>query len=642
MNNYRRLLSLAMIMGLATQMITSCGEKDDPLPAPPDPVLTSFSPAEAAEGGSVVLTGQHFPEDKTKSTVKFNGLVAEITDAKTTTLTVTVPEGASSGKITVTIKDKTLTTATEFKVNPNAPVISGINPEKGEENTEVTITGNHFVAGTKVYFGNTEASTVTIVSKTSLKARVPATAATGKVKVLASGLEAISAVDFWIKPVITGFLPEKEEEGKEITINGANFSLTASENIISFGTVAATEITPVSVTQLKVKVPAGAANDKIHVSVKAQEAVSTGSFILLPNLTSYTPDHGEYGSLVTLTGKNFATDAEVYFNNVKITNFEAGRSATTIQFKVPANVTAGKIAINQGGVQKEYTRTYTITNTWVVRKENGGLTDIGGAISFVYDNKIWCGFDRGYSIPVPDSYFRIFDPASNTWTQGPLIPSSQQVAYPVTFTLNGKIFIGTGADINSNYSKKWYQFNPANGSFTYYPNMDLPVETYGGFAFTHNNKAYVGLGRANQRIHEMNGSNSDVTTWSWTSGPDITNSCLYYSSCFVIGNDVYYGAGYNSCGTGVSAQYFKYSLTTKTWNPIADLPVAVQVTNGFSRNGKGYIVTATGKMFEYNPAVGTWKSMASINDVVPYLAIVNDRIYAWSPQGMVAEYIPSY
>ncbi len=119
MNNYRRLLSLAMILGLATQMITSCSGKDDHLPEPPpDPVITSFSPAEAAEGGSVVITGQHFPDDKTKSTVKFNGLAAEITDAKTTALTVTVPEGASSGKITVTIKDKTLTTATAFKVNP--------------------------------------------------------------------------------------------------------------------------------------------------------------------------------------------------------------------------------------------------------------------------------------------------------------------------------------------------------------------------------------------------------------------------------------------------------------------------------------------------------------------------------------------
>lgn len=42
MNNYRRLLSLAMVIGLATQMITSCGGKDDHLPEPADPVLTSF------------------------------------------------------------------------------------------------------------------------------------------------------------------------------------------------------------------------------------------------------------------------------------------------------------------------------------------------------------------------------------------------------------------------------------------------------------------------------------------------------------------------------------------------------------------------------------------------------------------------
>lgn len=74
---------------------------------------------------------------------------------------------------------------------------------------------------------------------------------------------------------------------------------------------------------LKVKVPAGLPLEPVwvRVSVQQQEATGATTFLLLPTIISYTPDHGQREAVVTLTGKNFDINAEVYFNGTKITYF---------------------------------------------------------------------------------------------------------------------------------------------------------------------------------------------------------------------------------------------------------------------------------------------------------------------------------
>lgn len=81
-----------------------------------DPALTGFSPSIGAPGVSVIITGTNFPEDEASIIVKFNGKTATLTEVTTTSLTVTVPAEATTGKITVTIGSKTLTSADDFEI----------------------------------------------------------------------------------------------------------------------------------------------------------------------------------------------------------------------------------------------------------------------------------------------------------------------------------------------------------------------------------------------------------------------------------------------------------------------------------------------------------------------------------------------
>jgi hypothetical protein len=87
--------------------------------APADSI-TSFSPTSGAVGTSVVLTGTGFAG---ASTVAFNGTNAStFTVNSDTKITVTVPSGATTGKITVIAPGGLATSATNFTVSASVAV----------------------------------------------------------------------------------------------------------------------------------------------------------------------------------------------------------------------------------------------------------------------------------------------------------------------------------------------------------------------------------------------------------------------------------------------------------------------------------------------------------------------------------------
>jgi len=110
--SYLKVLALTLAI-----TVFSCGKDDGPdTPTPQSPEITSFSPTSGPVGTTVEISGKNFSATTTDNTVKFNGQVASVQLATTTKLTVTVPEGATTGNITVKVGDKTATSATAFTV----------------------------------------------------------------------------------------------------------------------------------------------------------------------------------------------------------------------------------------------------------------------------------------------------------------------------------------------------------------------------------------------------------------------------------------------------------------------------------------------------------------------------------------------
>jgi uncharacterized repeat protein (TIGR03803 family) len=151
--------------------------------------------ASAKVGATVELLGQGF----TGTTgVLFNGTPAlSFTVVSDTYLTVTVPNGATDGPISIETPGGTLVTNHAFIL---VPVIKTLNPSSGKVGSQVTIGGSSFTGATKVVFGGGKSATFTVNSDSQITATVPTGAKTGKIQVTTPGGTASSPTSFTVTP----------------------------------------------------------------------------------------------------------------------------------------------------------------------------------------------------------------------------------------------------------------------------------------------------------------------------------------------------------------------------------------------------------------------------------------------------------
>ncbi|WP_447975230.1 RHS repeat-associated core domain-containing protein [Nitrospira sp. Kam-Ns4a] len=80
------------------------------------PTITGFTPTSGPVGTPVTLTGQNFDPTPARNQVRFSGTPAIVSAASVTTLVTTVPQGATSGPVTVTTALGTGTSPSPFTV----------------------------------------------------------------------------------------------------------------------------------------------------------------------------------------------------------------------------------------------------------------------------------------------------------------------------------------------------------------------------------------------------------------------------------------------------------------------------------------------------------------------------------------------
>ncbi len=144
-----------------------------------------------AVGAVVTIPGTNFTG---ATVVAFNGTSASnFTVVSNTSITATVPEYATTGKISVTTPGGTATSSGNFAVNYDAPTITSFTPVGGVAGTTpVTITGTGFVSVLSLAFNGTNAPTFTVDSNTSITVTVPISATSGIISVTTPGGTATS------------------------------------------------------------------------------------------------------------------------------------------------------------------------------------------------------------------------------------------------------------------------------------------------------------------------------------------------------------------------------------------------------------------------------------------------------------------
>ncbi|WP_083921230.1 choice-of-anchor Q domain-containing protein [Cytophaga aurantiaca] len=315
--------------------------------------------------------------------IKFQGAAAVTTGFTNNTdhsVTVAVPAGATSGKITVTTALGTSAlSAQAFTVGSATPAIAttGLSATSGPVGSLLTITGTNLAGITEIKFQGAAAVTTGFInnSATSVTVTVPIGATTGTISVTtaAGGLSAQSTQTFTITnplPAIasTGLSVTSGPIGTLLTITGTNLSGITQ---IKFQTAAAvtTGFTNNTATSVTVEVPAGATSGKITVTnAGGTSALSTQTFTVIipvPTIESLTPTSGSVGSSLTILGTSMSGITKIKFQGAAaVTTGFTNNTESSVTVTVPVGATTGKITVTTaGGTSELSTQTFTITTT---------------------------------------------------------------------------------------------------------------------------------------------------------------------------------------------------------------------------------------------------------------------------------------
>jgi hypothetical protein len=167
--------------------------------------IIEFLPKSGPVGSTVRIQGTGFSATPGQNTVTFNGTGAAVSTATANELVVTVPAGATTGALGVTVSGGGSATSSEpFTVTagPLAPTITSFTPTLGAPGTPVDLTGTNFdllaSANAVTFAGNGLRAAVTSATATSLAAKVPPGAVSGRIKVATPLGSAVSTQDFFV------------------------------------------------------------------------------------------------------------------------------------------------------------------------------------------------------------------------------------------------------------------------------------------------------------------------------------------------------------------------------------------------------------------------------------------------------------
>jgi len=312
-------------------------------------------------GSEITFSGSELGGSQEDVKVIFKGATntpAEIVSWSEEEFKVKVPEGAVSGKLTLTVGSQTVNTPYEFRLVEHATV-SGITPQQGYKGCEVTISGKGLgdettKGQTKVWFGD-KAGTVLSCENEKITVKVPGDLTIGQsydVK-LSTAFETVEQMlkfkvveepkDF-TGDIQSGYL------ANPITLSGTNMPATADALKVMFGDKEG-KILEYKDGSLQVEIPSNASIGKVKLSLidAGVEFVVNDKFeIKAAPVIEYCDVAVFAGERMKITGTNLsALPVTVMIGN------EQGSSTlssdTEITFKVPANLSGDvKVILNFG------------------------------------------------------------------------------------------------------------------------------------------------------------------------------------------------------------------------------------------------------------------------------------------------------
>lgn len=306
--------------------------------------------------------------------------------------------------------------------------------------------------------------------------------------------------------------------------------------------------------------------------------------------------------------------------------------------------------ISNGALIKNGTK-LTVDSTTVV---NGDQLAIEITSYPEWQNKVQASLKVGNK----EEFFEVVN-KNNLWTRRAKFPG-EGYSRQVSFTLNGKIYVGLGWEKTQGTTKEFYKYDPTQNTWQKAASFK-GISRRDAVAFTHDGKAYIGLG-----IHENldNGTNKtlkdfweyDPESNSWTQIEDFPGSSRASATYFKLGNEAYVGLGYRWQGyENCLKDFWKFNGSSKTWVRIADFAGnRRRDATSFSFESEGYVIGGADQNYQnkadvwkYNPTNDKWSKLNNSlleNTTYGTAFTVNGRAYIGSgvPNQIDKEYFYEY
>jgi IPT/TIG domain/Glucodextranase, domain B len=320
------------------------------------PVIYGLSTYSASPGTQVTITGVGFGDAQSSSTITFNGISSSATSWSNSSIATSVPAGASTGPLVVTVNSLD-TNSVNFTVPTPAPTVTSLSSGLGPIGTPVTITGTNFgdtQGSSRVLFPGLQgspASSPTNWSATSITVPVPTGAITGRVSVMVNG-QVSNSLRYVVATLnISSISPSSGAPGTTVTITGSGFGATQTTSLVTFNGTAAV-VSSWSDTQIVATVPNNATTG--NVLVIENNTPSNGVLFTVatppPLISSISPTSGAPGSTITIAGSGFGAtqgSSTVTFNGISAA--VVSWSDTQIVIIVPTGATSGNIVVTVNG-----------------------------------------------------------------------------------------------------------------------------------------------------------------------------------------------------------------------------------------------------------------------------------------------------
>lgn len=355
------------------------------------PSITTLSPTSGTIGTLVTISGSGFGSTQGTSTVKFNGTTAtSITSWSATQIKATVPTGATTGNVVVTVSNVASNGKTFTIVS-----VTSLTPATGAVGSSVVISGSGFGSpqgSSTVKFNGVTATTISSWGATSITAVVPGTATTGNVVVTVGGV-ASNGVTFTVTPapIISSLTPNTGAVGSSIVIAGSNFGPSQGNGKVAFtGTATPATITNWSATSITAVVPTGASTGNVVVTAAGGVASNGVSFTVTPapSIGSLSPSTGAVGSSIVIAGSNFGPsqgNGFVTFGSTQATTITSW-SVTSITAVVPTGASTGNVVVTAAGGVASAGGSFTVTPAPSITSLTPNTGTIGSSVTIAGAN----------------------------------------------------------------------------------------------------------------------------------------------------------------------------------------------------------------------------------------------------------------